>query len=275
MQIASGCTGITVAKVGEAEVMADAGIDDILVHYPILVPAKAARLAELARKVKITVALDSLTAAEALSAAAAAAGSTLHVLAEFDSGMRRCGVETAEQMASLARGIATLPNLQFAGITTYPGHIWNVPAEQEPALAALGDRIGEMSDSVRRTGLDCSVVSAGSTPTAYNSHLVRGLTEMRPGTYVFNDRNTLGVGACTLDDCALRVIVTGSATAFPVERLWMAGQRRFVLIAGCRVKRPGLVSWWNGPNCSSKRCPKNTAICRFLPNHRRRSSDRS
>src|SRR4051794_15899907 len=92
MQIASGCTGITVAKVGEAEIMAEAGIDDMLLHYPILIPDKAARLAQLAHKAKITVAIDSLAAAETLSAAAAAAGTTLHVLAEFDSGMRRCGV---------------------------------------------------------------------------------------------------------------------------------------------------------------------------------------
>ncbi len=119
------------------------------------------------------------------------------------------------------------PIFEFAGITTYPGHIWNIPAEQEPALAALGDRIGEMSDAVRRAGLECSVVSAGSTPTAYNSHLVRGLTEMRPGTYVFNDRNTLGVGACGLDDCALRVIVTVVSNSVPGRAIVDGGSKTF------------------------------------------------
>ncbi len=173
----------------EAAVMGEAGLDDILVHYPVLVPGKAVRLAQLAHDCKVTVAVDSLVTAQALSAAALAA------------------VQTPDEMESLVRAISKLPHVDFAGITTYPGHIWFVPDEQRPALESLRDGIAQMLEAVARIGLECTVVSAGSTPTAYNRHLVRGLTEI-PGTYVFNDRTTMGVGACTLDQCALRVLVT-------------------------------------------------------------------
>ena len=236
MQIEAGCRGITVAKVGEAEVMAAAGMDDILLHYPILGQSKLARLASLAADRRIIVAIDSAAAAEAISASVNG-GRVVDLLVEFDSGMRRCGVATAGEVELLAQTISRLPNVRFAGITTYPGHIWAEPAQQGTALSELSAKFQEMISRLKAGGFACEIVSAGSTPTARTSHLIEGLTEIRPGTYVFNDRNTVGVGACTWDDCALRVkvtvvsnavkgraIVDGGSKTFSGDR-WMSGAK--------------------------------------------------
>lgn len=227
MQLNSGCRGITVAKVGEAEVMAAAGIQDILIHYPILGESKLERLARLAREHTITVALDSVITAEAISAAAARSGSTVRLLIEFDSGMRRCGVATPDEAEQLAQAIARLPNVQLAGITTYPGHIWTEPEQQGEGLAALSEQVQAFVGRLQQSGFSCEVVSAGSTPTARTSHKVQGLTEIRPGTYVFNDRNEAGIGVCTWDDCGLRLAVTVVSTAVPGRAIIDGGSKTF------------------------------------------------
>lgn len=227
MQIDSGCRGITVAKVGEAEVMAGAGIDDILIHYPVFGAAKTARLAELAKSRKMTVAVDSLIAAQAISDAATQASATIRLLVEFDAGMHRCGVQSPEEVVALASAIEKMPHVQFAGVTMYPGQIWLPPDQQPSALATLGQQVRQVLDALDRAGIACETVSGGSTPTAYNSHLVDGLTEMRPGTYVFNDRNTIGVGACEVSQSALRVLVTVVSNAVPDRAIIDGGSKTF------------------------------------------------
>ena len=227
MQIASGCSGITVAKSGEAQVMAEAGLDNILIAYPIFGSAKMKRVAELARGKRITVAVDSMDTVEALSDAARVAGSTIGLLVEIDVGMRRCGVATPEAALALATGISRLPGVRFGGITFYPGHIWLTPGEQASAMHAVGQQIWTIVKRLGKDGFACEIVSGGSTPSAYNSHLLPLLTEIRPGTYVFNDRNTLGVGACELRDCALRVLVTVVSTAVSGRAILDGGSKTF------------------------------------------------
>jgi D-serine deaminase-like pyridoxal phosphate-dependent protein len=227
MQIESGCRGLTVAKVGEAEVMTSAGLDDILVAYPIFGAAKLARLAEMARGKKITVAVDSVITAEAISQAAKQAGSTINLLVEFDAGLRRVGVGSGEQVVELARAIEKLPNVRFAGVTFYPGHVWAPPAEQATGLKSVGEKLSSVLEALRGAGIEYEIVSGGSTPTALNSHLVPGLTEIRPGTYVFNDRNTIGLGACDISECALRVLVTVVSNAVPKRAIIDGGSKTF------------------------------------------------
>lgn len=227
LQVQLGSSGVTVAKTGEAEVLADAGLQDILVHYPVYGQSKFNRLAALAHRCRITVALDALETAEALSHAAMHAGSTIYILAEIDSGMRRCGTASPADAARLAQGVDGLPGLRLAGLTTYPGHIWDRPQAQAPALAAVSLLLEETVDLFRKHGLPCHTVSAGSTPAATNSHLIKPLTEMRPGTYVYNDRNTMGVEACSLEDCALRVLVTIVSTAVPGRAIFDGGSKTF------------------------------------------------
>jgi D-serine deaminase-like pyridoxal phosphate-dependent protein len=227
MQVASGACGITVAKLGEAEVMARAGLDNILIAYPIVGPIKTERLARLAAECTITVALDSGIAAESISRAAADVGSKVNVLVEFDVGLRRCGAHSVAVVVQLARQIDRLPALCFQGILFYPGHIWDPPQQQAPALKELSRNVEAVIAGLRSAGLECSVVSGGSTPTARNSHRVRDLTEIRAGTYVFNDLNEAGVGACTLVDCAVRVMVTVVSTAVEGRVIIDGGSKTF------------------------------------------------
>jgi D-serine deaminase-like pyridoxal phosphate-dependent protein len=237
MQVAAGSHGITVAKTGEAEVMAESGLGNILLAYPVLGDKKLVRLAALALKTKITIAIDSAVTAEALSRSAQSAGSTFDVLVEVDVGMRRCGVGSPEDAETLAKHVDSLPGLRFTGLNVYPGHIWVPPAEQAAPLREVSAKIADVLDRLLRSGLNCEVISGGSTPTALQSHQLQSLTEIRPGTYVFNDRNTLGVGACALADCALRVVVTVVSTAVPGRAIVDGGSKTFSsdrLLSGTR-----------------------------------------
>ncbi len=141
--------------------------------------------------------------------------------------MRRCGVASPEDVTALAASIAKLPHVKFAGLTCYPGHIWNHPNEQAHALQAASEKIDAAISRLSSAGFECEVVSAGSTPTAFSSHFVQSLTEIRPGTYVFNDRNTMGVGACERDQCAVRVVTTVVSTAVPGRAVLDGGTKTF------------------------------------------------
>jgi D-serine deaminase-like pyridoxal phosphate-dependent protein len=215
--------------------MAAGGLDNILVAYPVFGREKLERLTALAHEKKLIMAVDSAVTARAISDAAQKAGSTIDLLVEIDVGMRRCGVSSPEEATALAAEIEKLPNVRLAGITFYPGHIWNQPEGQAAALEALGERVGGVLNRLSSMGIACETISGGSTPTAYNSHLVPHINEIRPGTYVFNDRNTLGVGACELADCALRVVVTVVSTAVPGRAIIDGGSKTFAsdrLISG-------------------------------------------
>jgi D-serine deaminase-like pyridoxal phosphate-dependent protein len=227
MQLASGCSGITVAKVGEAEVMASAGLEDILIAYPVVGPSKCERLAKLAQQRTITVSLDSIEVARGIAEAATRAGSMVNILVEFDVGMRRCGVQTVEAWLSVAQAVDKLSGVRLAGLMFYPGHIWDALPEQGPALDQISRVIEEIRAQSKQSGLNCEVVSGGSTPTAYNSHLVRGLTEVRPGTYVFYDMNETKAGYSQLADCALRVQVTVVSNAVQGRAMVDGGSKTF------------------------------------------------
>lgn len=246
LQLASGCRGITVAKVGEAEVMHASGLHDILVAYPILGAQKLERLTHLSREARIAIAVDSEELIDAIAAAASSAGTVFDLLVEIDVGMRRCGVSSSAEAVRLAQRIDRASGIRFAGIQLYPGHIWAPPGEQAEPLSRIAEHIHETLQALDKHGLHAETVSGGSTPTAMQSHLVPGLTEIRPGTYLFNDRNTLGVGACTLADCALRVLVTVVSLAVPGRAIvdggsktlssdrWLSGEGGFGLV----VERP-------------------------------------
>jgi D-serine deaminase-like pyridoxal phosphate-dependent protein len=117
--------------------------------------------------------------------------------------------------------------LEFRGVSLYPGHIWLPPAEQAPALKLVAEKLSDVLGVLSEAGVACEVVSGGSTPTAFQSHLVPGLTEIRPGTYIFNDRNTMDVGACTLAQCALTVQVTVVSNAVPGRAIVDGGSKTF------------------------------------------------
>jgi D-serine deaminase-like pyridoxal phosphate-dependent protein len=195
-QVELGACGITCQKLGEAEVMADAGLDDILISYPLIGQAKTLRLATLARRVRVSVAVDNPLALETAARAARMAEQEIAVLVEFDSGSKRTGVVSVDEALDLARGVRAAEGLRFNGLMTYPSN------------AATAEFVAEAKRRFADAGIPISVVSGGGTPNAWQAHEVAGLTEVRVGTYIYHDRATVAAGAASLEDCALHLHAT-------------------------------------------------------------------
>jgi D-serine deaminase-like pyridoxal phosphate-dependent protein len=198
-QVELGAVGITCQKLGEAEVMAEAGLDDIFLPYNILGLAKLARLVALAAKVRLSVTADSNATVAGYSAAFAPAGFTLPVLVECDTGMGRAGVTTPEEAVALARRIDASPGLDFAGLMTYP-----LPG----AIAAVKAWLEEAAASLAKAGLAARIVSSGGTPDIWRAHENTAATEHRPGTYIYLDRYQVAKNVGAIDDCAMTVLST-------------------------------------------------------------------
>ena len=226
-QLDLGAVGLAVAKVTEAEVMLGAETSDLLIAYPVVGAEKLAKLANLAKRTQITVSLDSLEVAVPISAIALENSVEISILVEVDVGLGRVGV-SPEQGLALAQAIAILPNLRFRGITFYPGHIKH---PEEPTgvanLAALSDTVGKLVADFTAAGLKPEVVSGGSTPALFHSHEIDGITEVRPGTYIFNDLNTVSSGACTLRECAASILVTVVSNVRPGHMIVDGGSKTF------------------------------------------------
>jgi D-serine deaminase-like pyridoxal phosphate-dependent protein len=223
-QLSAGAVGITVATPGEAEVMAQVS-DDILLAYPPFGDSKLRRLMSLPERVRLTVGLDSLDALRALAAAGRAHGRSVGVLVELDLGMRRVGVQTPEEAVALARHAAEADHLEYRGIMFYPGHIRAPVGEQDEDLEVLSGELGRFMEALDRAGLPPDQVSGGSTPTLWDSHRIAGLTEVRPGTNLFNDRTTALIGACSWDECAYTVLATVVSTSVPGQAVIDAGAK--------------------------------------------------
>jgi D-serine deaminase-like pyridoxal phosphate-dependent protein len=196
MQMDAGAIGITCQKVSEAEVMANAGFDNIFLPYNIIGEAKLKRLMALAARINIRVTADSAFTSRGLSNAAMLADLNLTVLIECDTGAGRCGVQSPQEAAELARLIGSLPHLHFGGLMTYPSN------------ENLDDFVRATRSLLKEDHLPIEQVSGGGTPTMWEAHLHPELTEHRAGIYVYGDRLTLRSGAVTLDTCALRIITT-------------------------------------------------------------------
>jgi D-serine deaminase-like pyridoxal phosphate-dependent protein len=199
----------------------------LLIAYPVIGRSKLARLMEVAGHTQVTVSLDSLEAAKQLSEAAQAAGREIGVLAEMDAGMGRVGVDPGSELVALARAIAALPGLRLEGIAFYPGHIKMLDEEGHRAVGQLGELIGAVLRELKAAGLAVSIVSGGSTPSLFESHTIPGLNEIRPGTYIFNDRNTMLMGVCSLEDCAASIMMTVVSTARPGQIIIDGGSKTF------------------------------------------------
>ncbi len=228
-QLRAGARGITVAKLDEAEAMLEAGIDDIFVAYEIVGPRKVERLLALNRRGRVSSAVDSLAGAAAVSRAAVRAGRSLDVLIEVDCGLGRCGVEPGRLTVGLAQAVVGLPGLRMTGVFTHAGHVYSATGRGE--VQAIGRAEGEVmvetADQMRRVGLDVAVVSIGSTPTARIGGRVPGVTEIRPGNYVFFDRMQVALGAATEEDCALTILSTVISRPMPDRAVIDAGSKVF------------------------------------------------
>ncbi|HEY7033070.1 MAG TPA: alanine racemase [Thermomicrobiales bacterium] len=209
LQLAAGAIGVTCAKLGEAEVMAEAGVEDILIAYPIVGDLKIRRLLALMERVRMIVALDSHEAAEAISQAMAAEDRTLDVYVEVNTGQNRAGARYGEEAVALALNLARLPGLRVVGVFTHEGHANAQPPETiEPVALEAGRNLVATAEAIRSHGLELPVVSVGSTPAATYTPTVPGVTEMRPGTYVFKDTSAFRYGIFGPDRCAARILAT-------------------------------------------------------------------
>ena len=198
-QVELGAVGVTCQKLGEAEVMADAGVSDILLPYNILGRSKLARLRALADRVVLSVTADSTTTVEGYGSTFADAKRPLPVLVECDTGGGRAGVQTPEKALDLASLIATRPGLRFGGLMTYPA---------KGDVAASDAWLRRATGLLRSAGLEPDVVTTGGTPDLWRAHEVAAATEYRPGTYIYLDRFQVEQGVGRLDDCALTVLAT-------------------------------------------------------------------
>jgi D-serine deaminase-like pyridoxal phosphate-dependent protein len=196
LQVDAGARGITCQKLGEAEVFADAGFDDILISFPLVGRAKGERLGALAGRVRIAVVGDSAAVAEGLSAVLAGNGEPVEFLVECDTGFGRTGVQSVDEAVALAALVTRLDGLRFAGLMTYP------------SLPDTGEWLRAARDAIEGAGIPVERVSGGGTPTAKRTHELGVVDELRVGTYVYGDRACIANGSVPPEDCALRVVAT-------------------------------------------------------------------
>ncbi|MCC6314666.1 MAG: alanine racemase [Thermomicrobiales bacterium] len=227
LQLQAGAAGITCAKLGEAEVMvAQGGADDVLLAYPIVGEPKIHRLLALMERAHVIVAVDTREAAAALSEAMAANERVLDLYVEVNTGQNRAGARPGDEALALALDIARMPGLNPIGVMTHEGHAGSsAPDAIERTALAAGRAMVETAEAMRGAGLPIRVVSVGSTPSSPYTPTVPGVTEMRPGTYVFNDNNAFRHGRIGPDRCAARIVATVVSRPAPDRAIVDAGSK--------------------------------------------------
>ena len=240
-----GATGLTAATMQEAEVFAEAGVHDLLIAHPPVGEPKLRRLRALASKVeRLAVALDTVEVAEALP-------DSVEVLWEVDTGLHRLGTGVGEPtVEAVKRLVSAIGARRFRGLMTHAGHSYRStnPADVRSAAEDEAHGLVETASMLREKGIHVRELSIGSTPTARFVDVAGGVTEMRPGTYVYGDANVVTLGSHALEDCALavvatvvsrpehtRVVIDAGSKALPAD-LRVAGLSGFGIVLG----HPGL-----------------------------------
>lgn len=227
-QLAAGAAGITVAKVGEAEVFAAAGIADILIAYPVIGERKWQRVCDLTEHARITVSVDSEDAVRGLGAAAAARNLVIPLMLELDTGFGRCGVGDAAALLRLARIVDSTAGVEIYGVMSFAGHSYGMPLQQIAAVATDdAERLVAAAELLRDNSFEVRSVSVGGTPTALAAAGVPGVTEIRPGTYIFSDRDQVELGWGSLGDCALTVATSVVSRPAADRAIIDAGSKAF------------------------------------------------
>src|SRR5688572_5555860 len=234
MQLARGAAGICCAKLGEAEVFAERGIPDIRLPYP-LNPVNADRVLSLLDRTHLSFIVDDLDVARGWSRVMSTAGRQVDVLIKIDVGFHRCGIDPATTgVADFIARVAELPGLHLRGLLSHAGHAYAASSEQE--VETIARREAEIMTGLRDQASAACVqleeLSVGATPTARFSAKLPGITELRPGNYVYYDRMQVGVGAADWDDCALTVLARVVSRPDP---------RRVILDSGSKTLTSDLV----------------------------------
>jgi D-serine deaminase-like pyridoxal phosphate-dependent protein len=284
-QLEAGATGVCCAKLGEAEVLADAGITDIRLPYPVN-PANASRvLALLGRGVTLSIIVDDLEVARQWSSRMVAAGQRLNVLVKVDVGFHRCGIDPHSPHAlETVQEVAGLAGLSFRGLLSHAGHAYTVASLEE-----LGDVAAKeiailrgLAAAARAASVDVAEISVGSTPTARFITIQDGATEMRPGNYVFFDRTQYGLQSAKLENCAMSIVSTVVSRPVPSRIVFDAGSktltsdgaRAFGSVAGHGLVYTDLDSTVPDPSITIERLSEEHAVARLLPTSRLKPGDR-
>ena len=210
LQIETGAKGITVSKLGEAEEMFKAGIRDIFIAYQLVGEKKMQRLIELMLASDITLAVDSETGANFLKGIAGRVGRKIPILLEIDTGLNRCGIKPGADSLNFVKRIRETRELDFKGIFTHAGHAYGASSHSQ--VQNIGRQEGKsmiaLANSLINIGVQTEVISVGSTPTAKLSGSIKGVTEIRPGNYVFYDAMQVSLGVVPVERCALSIYTT-------------------------------------------------------------------
>ena len=236
VQLEAGAIGITTAKIAEAEIMAKAGIKDILIAYPIASPTKIERVINLLATVPLLkVSVDSIEQIKLLQKHLEKTPYTLEVWIKVNSGLNRCGVKPGKQALQLAQAILLLSKLKLGGIFTHAGHSYAASSKQEIEKIAEAEAKAVLTSALmcENAGIRIKTKSVGSTPTYKMSGAVHGMTEVRPGNSVFFDEIQVGLGVTERENCALTVLSSVVATYEEEGRLILdAGSKTLCLDKG-------------------------------------------
>lgn len=224
LQLDAGAPGLTVATPREAEVMATL-TDDLLVAYPVVGGDKLERLMALPRSVRLMIGLDSSEVLAMVSRSASATNRSVRVLVEIDAGLGRVGLQTPAEAVRLAGEIRESTALEYAGIMFYPGQIRGHSSTQDAEIGALGGLLESFYEALDAADLSPQVVSGGSTPTLWRSHEIPGLTEIRPGTCIFFDREGLAIDVAKPEHLAYSVLATVVSMAVSGQAVVDAGSK--------------------------------------------------
>jgi D-serine deaminase-like pyridoxal phosphate-dependent protein len=233
MQLEMGAVGITCASIGEAEVLADGGINDIFIAYPIIGEEKLKRLLDLSRRVTLRTVVNSVEGAKALNIFFAKNNQKINVLIELDGGMNRSGI-TLSNITAYAKEISQQTALNLTGVMTYRGNIYHKKGEDEYIADTL-EEAAELSEAKRlltEAGIEITELSGGSSFSSKSPQYLHGVTEVRAGTYIFNDVSQLSTGMVSENDCALSVLATV---------VTKPGKNRAVIDAGSKALSSDLV----------------------------------
>lgn len=230
MQMRAGAVGLSLAKTSEAEVFARHGFPDLFVAYPVVSPSKAERLVALSRRVRLAVGVDSVAGAEVLGAAAARSGQTLKVSLKVDSGFHRVGV-APEAAVEVGTRIAAIKGLSLTAVFTHAGQAYqrSAPSEIERDSSEEAAIVAGAADALRKAGVPIETVSVGSTPTSRFGFARPGITEARPGNYVYLDRTQAGLGTCSFDECAMSILATVVSVSGATRAVLDSGSKTLAL----------------------------------------------
>ena len=228
-QMEYGASGITVAKLSEAEVMADGGITDILVAYPIVGKAKMDRLAGLMKRASIIVSTDSVVVAEGLSQLGLDLNQKVKLYVDVNSGLQRCGLEPGRETVELVKQMVMLPGIEMLGLMTHGGFSYDCVGRENLLAAAHreADALLKTKRSLDQEGIEVKEISVGSTPTSKFIGEMAGVTEVRPGSYVYGDDQQLSIGIISEEECAMHVLTTVVSTPRAGSVIVDAGSKTF------------------------------------------------